>query len=141
MPTRLINRMLELLRGGTGDLPTTTQTQREALLDLLAWTMLADRHVASAEQNHLREHAAGLPWDSQRPVEVYLDGALRRARQAIGTPAQEDAHLAAIASRLGDEATRRRALEACKELAGADGDVAPSESQHLDRLRASLGLK
>jgi hypothetical protein len=137
---RLYRRVLNLFRSREQEQPSS-QPQREALIDLLVWTMFADRHVALPEQAFIAEQADGLPWDSPRPVELYIDKAVRRTREVLGDEAAEASHLEAIATRLADPQMKRAALSACEELIGVDGERAPSELTHLERVRVKLGVE
>ncbi len=135
---RLYRRVLNLFRSREQEQPS--QPQREALIDLLVWTMFADRHVALPEQAFIIEQADGLPWDSPRPVELYIDKAVRRTREVLGNEEAEAAHLEAIDARLADPEARRSAPGACEELIGVDGERAPAELAHLERVRVKLGV-
>lgn len=42
--------------------------------------------------------------------------------------------------RLGDTDSRSRAYQACRELAGADGELAPAETAFLEQIRSCLGV-
>lgn len=137
---RLYRRVLNLFRRSEQEQPSS-QPQREALIDLLVWTMFADRHVALPEQAFIAEQADGLPWDTTRPVELYIDKAVHRTRQVLGDEEGEAAYLDQIAARLADPELKRAALSACEELIGVDGDRAPAELAHLERVRVKLGVE
>jgi len=139
---RLFDRILGLFGRHEQD-QTSAQPQRAALLDLLVWTMFADRYVAIPEQAFIRERAEGLTWTSPSPVELHVDRAVRRAREVLGDVAAGATYLDEIATRLGDDATRRAAYEACQELIGVDGERSSghkAELAHLERVRRGLGL-
>jgi len=136
---RLYSRVLNLFRG-SAKVRQTSQPQREALIDLLVWTMFADRHVALPEQSFIAQQAEGLAWDSPRPVELYIDKAVRRIREVLGDEAAEETYLEEIAARLADPEMKRTAHAACDELIGVDGERAPAELTHLERVRIKLGV-
>jgi hypothetical protein len=139
-PASLFDRVLTLLRSHGQREGEVTQTQREALIDLLVWTMFADRHVAVPEQNYIHRQAGDLTWESPRAVELYINGAVRRTRDVLGSVGAESAYLDDIADRLADTEMRRIAYGACQELAGVDGERAPAELDLLERMRRRFDL-
>jgi len=140
MASHLFDRIFGKLRQELEQQTCRSQQQREALLDVLVWTMFADRHIAAPEQAEIQREARDLPWESGRSIDLYIDSAVRRARDVLGRAPAEEAYLADIAARLEDSAARSRAYEACRELAGADGELAPAEMDLLERVRVSFGL-
>ncbi len=138
MTTNLFGKLLDLLGDQPGGDDDAAQQEREALVDLLVWTMFVDRHVARAERSYLAEQGRGLKWEGVYELDLYIDASTRRVRDALGSETAEAAYLEHIVARLGDEQARARALEACQALAEADGDLAPAEEAHLERLRAAL---
>lgn len=137
MSTHLFSRLLGRFRS---DAPECAQPQREALLDLLVWVMFVDHHIAAPEQAQIQRAARDLAWEGYQSVDLYLDAAVRRARDALASAPTAERYLEDIAARLGDAATMTRAYQACREVAGADGEVAPAEQALLDRVRARFGL-
>jgi hypothetical protein len=140
MASHLFSKILVRLRQETKAPSICTQEQREALLDLLVWTMFVDRHIAAPEQAQIEREARGLPWEGYNPVELFLDASVRRIRDALGSASAEEAYLCDIATRLGDGEARQRAFRAAQEMAGIDGNLAEKELEFLERVRASLGL-
>lgn len=136
MANDLFARIIRRL--SAADDPRCSQCQREALLDLLVWTMFVDRHVAAPEQAHIKKEAAGLAWEGRLPVDRYVDASVRRIRDVLGSPDAERAYLEDINIRLGDEPTRVRAVYACQELTEADGQVAPAEATWMELLKKTL---
>ena len=134
----MIDRFIELVRERA--LPAVAQGQREATIDLLVWTMFADRHVAGAEAVRVAAEARKLAWDAPAPVDEYIGKSMRRARAVLARERSAEEYLDELAQRLADDATRRRALEACEELAAVDGAVATEERELLDKMARHLGL-
>ena len=135
---------VRLTKDSTRELPAEEWRQeppkeREALIDLLVWTMFVDRHVAIPEQNFVRQTAGGLSWQSARPLEVYLDASVRRIRDLLGSEEAEQAYLEEIAGRLPDPDSRKRALQVCEQLASADGELAPAGRAGLEEPGEELG--
>ena len=110
------------------------------MVDLMVWTMFVDRHVARAEQDYLREQTGSMEWAGNYPLAVYIDAAVRRIRDSLGSEAAEDAYLDDILVRLRTPQARHIAFNACASLAGSDGEVAPAEAAHLERLKVRLGI-
>ena len=137
MSTHLISRLLGRFRS---DAPECAQPQREALLDLMVWVMFADRHIAAPEQAQVQRVARDLPWEGYQSVDLYLDAAVRRARDALANAPTAERYLDDIAARLGDAAMMTRAYQACREVAGADGDIAPAEQALLEQVQRRFGL-
>jgi hypothetical protein len=117
------------------------QTQREALVDLLVWTMFVDRHIAAAEEELVEQMAEALPWDSPHPWQLFLDSSIRRTREVLGRTDAEAEYLQDITTRLVDPGAREHAYLACEELVAVDGEIAGPEKAHLERLRVKLGRR
>ncbi len=138
MSSSLFDRFFELLT--PSDQAEISQHEREAMVDLMVWTMFVDRHVARAEQAYLKESAGDLGWTGNYPIEVYIDASVRRIRDSLGSEAAEEAYLEDILARLPQPGARQQVYEACASLAGADGELAPAEAAHLERIKTRLGL-
>jgi hypothetical protein len=125
----MIERFLDLVRERA--VPAETQAEREAVIDLLVWTMFADRHVAAAEQQRIAAETKNMAWDAPSPVDHFVDKSMLRARAVLAGDQSAEKYLDEITARLGDDAMRRRALAACEALAEVDGEVAEAERQLL----------
>ena len=133
----MFERVLKIFRDDPAQ-AQRDQAQREALIDLLVWTMFVDRHVAAVEEAQIRKEAAGLPWEGARSLERFIDASVRRARDVLGSQDAEAAYLDDICDRLADATARKEALVACETLIGIDGDRAASELAHLERVAKRL---
>ncbi len=118
----------------------STQTQREALLDLLVWMIFVDHLIAAPEEEQIRQQMQRLAWEGARPLEIYFNSAIRRTRELLDKPSAQDKYLEGIAQRLDTAEAKQRALRACQEMAAIDGDVAEAEAQLLDQIRSCFGL-
>ena len=134
--------MLDRLQRFVGSLGSLqgAQAQREAMVDLLLWSMYADRRIALPENDHLDQLPESLPWDAVTPFSVYVGAALARVRDVLSDPVLADRFLDDIYERLGTGDMRRRAHEASVHLAQVDGQVAEEEALFLDRIRTRFGL-
>ena len=117
------------------------QPAREALVDLLVWTMFVDRHLSLAEHEKLDELTDGLTWTATVGLPEFFGESVARAREAIDTEANGTAYLATITERLGDRETRRQAIIACEQMMGADGKLTPEEVAHLLAVSKAFGLR
>jgi tellurite resistance protein len=134
----MIERFIRLVRDRAA--PAETQAEREAMIDLLVWTMFADRHVAAAEQQRIVSETKLMKWDAAAPADHYIDKSMLRARAVLAGDRPAEEYLDEIAARLGDEPMRRRALAACEALAEVDGEVAEPERTLLEAFAERLGL-
>ncbi len=132
----MFERIIKLFRDDEAATAQRNQAQREALIDLLVWTMFADRHIATAETTQIHDAAEGLAWEGHQSIERFIDAATRRTRDVLGSDRAETAYLDDIHARLADDETRHRALVACDTLISADGDRADAEVAFLARIRA-----
>ncbi len=117
-----------------------TQTQREALLDLLVWMIFVDHLIAAPEEEQIRQQMQRLAWEGARPLEIYFNSAISRTRELLDKPPAQKDYLEGIALRLGTAEVKQRALQACQEMAAIDGDVAEAEAQLLDKIRSCFDL-
>lgn len=136
----LVQQLFQLFRPEDPP-PENPQDYREALLDLLVWTMFVDRHVALAERETLDEMAEKLEWTGKAPLPSFIHESTARARKVIDEGgASASSYLANIASRVSNEKDRRRILNACSEIVGADGKLRPEEAQHLKAIEKAFEL-
>jgi len=110
-----------------------TQPQREALVDLLHFALLADSHLSLKEDTSLSMAIEKMGWDSPRPRDIHLLNSISRARRATET---EEASLEWIRNRASifdSSESQSEALTALKAFMGSDG-ISPEESAFLDLL-------
>ncbi|MEO1088616.1 MAG: hypothetical protein AAFY88_30650 [Acidobacteriota bacterium] len=117
------------------------QPAREALVDLLVWTMFVDRHLALAEHEHLDELTSGLAWSSIVGLRDFFSESVARARGVLDDSAAMEDYLRSIAERLGDQTARRNAAIASEHMMGADGKMRPEEVAHLRAVEKAFGLR
>lgn len=139
---RQLRTMLEKLKGLFGRVNGSgmTQPQREALVDLLLWTMYVDRVLALPENERIERVGSETSWDSATPFPQYLNASLARVRGILADDAKAEAFLEDIYERLGSSEMRRQAYEACRTLAQSDGEVAEEERRFLERIRERFDL-
>lgn len=114
-----------------------SQTQREAIVDLLHYCMYADNFVALAEDKFINAVAATLNWDDKISFEVYEGGSIGKARKAKESAGYRDTFYKDVVARLATKEARELALKLCKDLYNADS-MAESESQQLAVIKKLL---
>lgn len=134
--------MIDRLRALFGKITAgeAAQHQREAMIDLLIWTMYADGRLALPENDKIDSLAEELPWDSVTPFQQYLNTSIARVRSVLADEEKSDELLGDIYGRLRDDEMRTRAFRACRDLAQVDGEVDEAESVFLDTVRARFNL-
>ena len=124
-----------------GDETGMQQREREAMVDLLMWTMYIDKVLTLPESDKIDRLAEDLTWTSSTPVGQYINASTSRVRDALGDKDKAAALLEDIHRRLDNEEMRREAYEACCDLAQADGQVADEEAQFLTLLKRELNVE
>jgi len=61
--------------------PTLTQSQCEALVDILVLTMYTDGHLSLQEDEALKQKIKALPWDPNQSPSIYLSQSIAEARE------------------------------------------------------------
>jgi hypothetical protein len=116
------------------------QRQREAMIDLLLWTMYADKLLALPESDRIDEMSAEMEWDSPTPAPQYLQVAVARIRDVLDDEEKAAAEMDSIYERLGTDEMRRSAYAACRDLAKVDGEMADEELAFLNTVKQRFHL-
>lgn len=116
------------------------QKQREALAELLVWTMYADGHLALDEKDLLEEELSKVKWESDTPLRAFLLQAATKVRNAMASEDATISLLGEIAKRIDDDQARADALAAAERLAGADESMAVTEKSFIERVRRRFTL-
>jgi uncharacterized tellurite resistance protein B-like protein len=115
-----------------------TQSQREAIVDLLNYCMYADNLVMLAEDRLIADTAAKFDWDSKVPFDQFDLRSIDNARNASDNPGYRDKLLASIRDRLETAAVKGKALDLVQELFLADGAQSEEEDAVLQNLKTLL---
>lgn len=134
----IFDRLRRLFSDSTSDSDSSSQTQREALLDLLVWTMYVDHHLALTEREKIEQDAESMPWTGAVSLGDFLDSAIVRARDVLAGKRTGDEYLNDISERLGDQKTRQQGFRACEELVSVDGRLTAEEARHLKTIQKVL---
>ena len=115
-----------------------TQTQREAIADLLHYCMYADRHIALVETQTINDVINAMSWDPRTSFESFEARSIGAARGANDDPKLREAFLRSVRERLDDANARALAIKVCRQLFVADGVQSEKESLLLAQLTKLL---
>jgi len=115
-----------------------TQAAREALVDVLHYTMYADRHIAVREDQFIEATARALSWDPNISYEYYEGKSTGAVTRALSDAAEGQAFFESLKSRLARQSDRELALTLAADLAKSDGQQRDSETAAIAKLRAAL---
>ena len=116
-----------------------TQTQREALIDLIVWAMYVDGRIDYEENEQIDEVIDQLS-TATLPIRSYLYTAIAKIRDAWNDPDRAERILSDIDTRLGTDAIRRIAYALCESVTRADDQLIGPELAFLERVRHQFGL-
>ncbi len=116
------------------------QRQREAMVDLLIWTMYADNLLALPENDRIDQLTETMEWDAPTPASQYLKRSIAKVRDAIDDEEKAELLMNGIYERLGTEDMRRSAYAACRDLARVDGEVAEEETDFLNSIKERFDI-
>ena len=121
------DRLHELYRGVA--VHANADLEHTAALELLALVMAADRHLAQAEIDAIKDISDD--WrDGDFTFDKYLGPAVVRAQDAI-TKGEVVELIDDIDSRISSRVLRRALFSACREIADVDDQVSPEEGSLL----------
>lgn len=116
------------------------QRQREAMIDLMIWTMYADKLIALPENEHIDRLADEMEWDSPTPPSQYLQVAIAKIRDVFVDEKKAADEMDSIYQRLGTDEMRKDAYVACRNLAKVDGEVVDEEMDFLNTVKRRFDL-
>lgn len=109
------------------------QKQNEAILTMLTWMMVADGKLAPAEHDKLDEFIGSVEWTAETPPRQFVVETVKRVKP-VAPGSDEEANLCKeLAGKLVGGEIRYKALQACHQLAKADGYFDKAE-MHLIKL-------
>jgi hypothetical protein len=115
-----------------------TQSEREAIVDVLHYCMYADRHVAIAEDTMIETVARTLDWDPKISYEYYEGVSTGVVRKALADQESRKAFILSLQQRLKSNDSRSFALRVANDLMKVDGEKTSEEFDMLAELRRSL---
>lgn len=114
-----------------------TQEAREAIVDVLHFTMYADKLITIREDEFIESTARRLNWDTKISYEYYEGKSTGAVARALADEAAQEEFVESVKSRLPREADRELALSLADELAASDGKKR-EEAAVIAKLRAGL---
>lgn len=117
-----------------------TQSQREAMVDLLNYCMFADNLVALSESRFIAAKVDALNWDPKISFDYYQGKSIGAARAALDKPESKKSFFASISQRLATAEVRQQAVDLSQRLFVADGTKSDKESALQNEIRQALHL-
>lgn len=117
-----------------------TQSEREALLDIILLSTYADNHIDLSEKKIMDLKIDSLSWESVTPVESFLDERIGTIRNAINSESIKEEILDSIQKRLVSEKSKKSAYAFCEKILMADGTKTPEEKDFQETLKSYIGL-
>ncbi len=114
-----------------------SQTQREALVDLLYLSIYIDNHLSLIEEKKVEDELENADWDGPQSSILYVEAAINRARDAKSSSTVKAEYLADIADRLKEK--KITALEALDNVLKSDG-TDKREAAFLKEVRSAFKL-
>ncbi len=116
-----------------------SQPQREALLDLLVFCMVADRRIEFSEQDFLKDKTSSFSWESTTSVEDFVKQSRKRADQAHLADDTRAAYAADINHRLQTNELRTDAIALSRSMFVVDSDYAKVEKSSYGVIARAFG--
>jgi len=117
-----------------------SQSQTEALLELLVFAMYADGEIVNEEVQLLHKRAARFNWDSEKPMLDFIQEVSARLRLLPGSMAGRLAFLESIRERLETREVALHAYLFAEAMLRVDNCVAPSEEMFADEIVEVFGI-
>jgi hypothetical protein len=114
-----------------------TQSEREALFDLLTLSIYSDHHVSLTEEALLESAFIAEGWDSEYPKNLFLEKSFARARAAAESDEEMADYIKERARQLTNEHARVEALGVVKNILERDG-YNEDESRFMALLQAAM---
>ena len=116
------------------------QKQREAMVDLLIWTMYADNVLTLPENEKIDQVTEEMSWNSPVPAQQYIYASIAKVREALDNSEKAESLLNDISERLQSDAVRLRTYEACRDLANVDGEMDDKELSFLNTVKTHFEI-
>jgi hypothetical protein len=118
-----------------------TQSEREAIVDLLNYCSLVDHDIAHSEEVAIDELEWQLDWDHRTDFDYYVNQSVGLVRRAIESK-DDPFFLQQIRKRLESQKSRETAVELCEKLIRSDGRISAEENAALAAIKdVLLGAK
>ena len=114
-----------------------TQTQREALFDLLTLSIYADAHISLTEERLLESAIVAEGWDSEYPKSLFMEESFARAREAADSDDAMFDYFNERALAFTTKAAQKEVLGVVKNILKSDGET-PEENEFYSLLVQAL---
>ena len=114
-----------------------TQTEREAVVDLLHLCIYADAHISSNECDLVSNVVESIGWDQNLSFSSYESRSIASARAAKSDESSLKDFIGYAAERLPARSSKDLAIKLCADLFKSDG-LQEKETLMLDQIRAIL---
>jgi hypothetical protein len=131
--------MLDIFQTFLGAKAGQSQSQTEALVDLLLLGIYSDNLISLAESDFIDQESEQLPWESGISFGGYLQRVIPKVRAVKGNPEKESEFLLDVAARLGDSEAKQRALDELTALLASDGLV-QLEATFVEQVKTALQI-
>lgn len=112
-----------------------TESQRQAVLDLLVLAMYADGHLASAEENRVQRWLTAQGYGTEANRDRQFDAAVTRVRPHTETAIKIAQYAITLARQFTSREHRRRVHDVLEDLLASDQQVAAPESAFLAAIK------
>lgn len=116
-----------------------TQTEREAIVDLLHLCLYADAHISLKEGNFISDVVEVIGWDENLSFAGYESRSVAGARAARTNEGAQGEFMNDAVARLTSPLSRRLALDLCRELCATDG-MDSREDRLLGQIQSALAV-
>ena len=130
--------MLDIFQTFLGAKAGQSQSQTEALVDLLLLGIYSDNLISLAESDFIDQESEQLPWESGISFGGYLQRVIPKVR-AVKGPEKESEFLLHVAARLGDSEAKQQALDELTALLASDGLV-QLEATFVEQVKTALQI-
>lgn len=117
-----------------------SQSQNEALIDVLTAAKAIDGVLKDVEREELMEIVEKLDWKAGEPIEMYIDKSIRKATELEPVPGQLGQFCEDIGDRLEEKWLKEEAYHLAARVAMADDEVVNSERLLLQHLVEGLNI-
>jgi len=117
-----------------------TDSQKQALMDLLVVGMYADRNLAAAEDDCIQHRLARFEFLSDYERRQFIDASFTRASRHAASPEAVRAYVIQLAVAFPTADLRRSVYDTLDELLASDGRLTSEEGQLLVVVREAFKL-
>lgn len=114
------------------------QEQREAIVDLLNYSMFADDNLTLSEDKFIADTEGKMTWAPHIDFDIYEEQSIGFVRRAKDDVSYRSEFFESVKNRLGDEATKNKALALSTQLLSVDGPITAKGSETLKMYRSLL---